>query len=179
MKLEGLRQLCRDMRKNNVTKTQFEFKINQVTFDVAFFINKSPYQLLFGAKNHKCSFFVNVKNGFEISPIITPSSAYKDLCTALSLKYDPENPFSPKKFYAEFANKIPNQIQSKNSRSIPKLTQSITDLNDFGVFSHWKIHSIQHVKTKNLIKTEKAFGREVMEFCKNQNVSSCWKTTKQ
>lgn len=178
MKLERLRHLCCDMHKNNVTKTQFEFKINQITFDVAFFINKSPYQLLFGAKNHKCSFFVDVKNGFEISPIITPSSAYSDLCSALDLKSNPKNPFSTKKFFEEFASKIPEQIQRKNSSSIPKLTQSITDPNDFGIFSHWKVHTTQNVGKENLLKTQKAFGIEVMEFCKSQNVSSCWKPTK-
>lgn len=178
MKLEGLRPLVADMRKNDISKTQFEFEINNVVFDVAFFINKSPYQLLFGAKNHRCSFFVDVKNGFEISHIITPKSAYKDLCAALNLKFDPDNPFSPKKFYSEFAGKIPSQVHGKNSKSIPGLTQAVTDPSDFGVFSHWKIHSTQNVKSPNLLKTETAFGKEVMEFCKRQNVSSCWKKTK-
>lgn len=177
MKLEGLRQLCSDMHNNDVTKTQFEFKFNKVIFDVAFFINSSPYQLLFGAKDHRCSFFVNVKKGFEISPIITPSSAYKDLCAALDLKYDPDNPFNPKKFYSEFSKKIPDRIRKKNT-SMPRLTQTSTDQNDFGTFSHWKIHSTQNVTIPNLIKTEKAFGKEVMEFCKNQNVSSCWNPSK-
>ncbi len=159
MKLEKLRQLCCDMHKNNVTKTQFEFKINQVTFDVAFFINKSTYQLIFG-------------------PIITPSSAYSDLCAALNLKSNPKNPFSTKKFFEEFASKIPEQIQRKNSSSIPKLTQSITDPNDFGIFSNWKVHTTQNVSKENLLKTQKAFGLEVMAFCESQNVSSCWKPTK-
>ncbi|ARZ01330.1 DUF6037 family protein [Yersinia ruckeri] len=177
MKLEGLKELYKDMKRNNVSRDQFQYKHNNVTFDIILFIDDSPFQLLFGAIGHQCSFFVNVLQGFKISPVITPKSAYYDLCKALGLTYDPANPFSTNKFFSDFALHIPSSISTKKASILPVNYQAL--VNDDGKkthFSHWKNNSDKsgNVTDDNLKKTYDAFGAEIKNFCRRKNISSCW-----
>lgn len=177
MKLEGLKELFKDMKLNNVDRTQFQYKHNGVIFDVIFFIDSFPYQLLFGAVGHKCSFFVDVMPGFEISPIIKPKSAYSDLCKALGLTYDPANPFSTAKFFAGFSQHIPDRISKKKTSVIPVRYEAVAiDDGDKVYFRYWKNNSEKNgnVTGDNLEKTRNAFGPEIANLCQRKNISSCW-----
>lgn len=177
MKIEGLKELYRDMRRNNVARTQFQYQHNNVIFDVIFFIDEAPFQLLFGAVGHQCSFFVNVAEGFNISTVISPRSAYSDLCKALGLTYDPANPFSTTKFFADFALHIPTNISPQKAPILPVNCQALANVDgDKIYFSHWKNHSDKsgNVTEDNLIKTNNAFGCEIKDFCARKNISSCW-----
>lgn len=177
MKLDGLKDLYKDMKRNSVMREQFQYRHNNVTFDIIFFIDSSPFQLLFGAIGHQCSFFVNVVPGFQISPVITPTSAYHDLCKALGLTYDPANPFSTAKFFADFALHIPSSISSKKASILPvNCKYSIEDDENKIHFSHWKNNSDKsgNVTAGNLKKTGDAYGPEIRDFCQRKNVSSCW-----
>jgi hypothetical protein len=177
MKLDGLKELYKDMKRNNVVRTQFQYQHNNVIFDVIFFIDDSPFQLLFGAIGHQCSFFINVTDGFNISPVITPRAAYYDLCKALGLTYDPANPFSTAKFFADFALHIPLSISAKKTPTLPINYQASVNIDGDKIhFSHWKNNSDKsgNVTVENLEKTRDAFGDEIKNFCLRKNVSSCW-----
>lgn len=177
MKLDALKHLYKDMKQNNILREQFHYQHNNVTFDVIFFIDSSPFQLLFGAIGHQCSFFVNVLPGFQISPVITPTSAYHDLCKALGLTYDPANPFSTSKFFANFALHIPSKISTKKASILPVITQYTADDDNNKIhFRHWKNNSAKsgNVTDDNLKKTRDAFGQEIKDFCRRKNISSCW-----
>lgn len=39
MQISGLKELHKDMRRNSVTRTQFQYIHNQVAFDVLFFVS--------------------------------------------------------------------------------------------------------------------------------------------
>lgn len=176
MQLEGLRSLHASMRANNVTRTQFQYRHNNVVFDVLFFTDRAPYKLLFGAIGHKCSFILDVRPGYDVVPVIKPDSAYSDLCRALGLTYDPANPFRPSTFLAHFAQHIPAVIESAKEPSAPVNQQAdIIDDGDKVYFSHWRNNgNSSHVSEKNLDKTYRAFGRLISDFCLDRNISSCW-----
>jgi len=176
MQLEGLRSLHASMRANNVTRTQFQYRHNNVVFDVLFFTDRTPYKLLFGAIGHKCSFILDVRQGYDVAPVIKPESAYSDLCKALGLTYDPTNPFRPSKFLGHFAQHIPSSIESTKEPSAPVNQHAeIVDDGDKVFFSHWRNNgSSSHVSEKNLDKTYRAFGKLISDFCMERNISSCW-----
>lgn len=177
MELGRLRELYKDMRRQGLTRAQFQYRLNNVVFDVIFFIDDSPFQLLFGAIGHRCSFFVDVKQGFEIRPFIQPQTAFDTLCKALNLRSDPANPFSITKFFQEFNLHIPACATIQKALALPVTPQSINIENgDKLFFSHWKNNSDKsgNVTEANLTKTHKAFGKELMVFCQKKNISSCW-----
>lgn len=176
MKIEGLSALYQNMRTQNIKRTTFQYRHNNVYFDVMFIIDSKPFKLLFGAIGHGCGFYVNVKPGFEISPAIQPSSAYYDLCKALGLTKDSNNPFSTKKFFEHFAAKIPTTCSKENTSPLPSSITPNIDSVDKTFFSHWKNNSEKsgNVTDQNLAKTLKAFGSIIKDFCKEMNISSCW-----
>lgn len=176
MQLEGLRLLHSDMKRNNVKRTQFQYRHNNVIFDVIFFTDSDPFQLLFGAIGHKCSFIFDVTRGYQVAPIIKPRSAYYELCKILGLTYDPNNPFKPQSFLSHFSGHIPSKITSvKEPVTLTTQLADIVDDEDKIHFSHWRNNGeYSHVSDDNLEKTHKAFGETISKFCSARNISSCW-----
>jgi hypothetical protein len=103
MKLAGLSALYKKMKDDGEDRSKIEYAHGAVTFDVIFLIDESPYCLMFGAKGHNVSFEFSVTSGFTVFPNI-PKDAYRALCLALGLTYNPENPFSIKAFLEDFQN---------------------------------------------------------------------------
>ena len=108
MKLDGLIPLYKSMKSQNIERYKFEYKASKAVFDVFFFIDGSPFLLLFGVKAENFSFELEVNNGFVIDHNIDRST-YKRLCEVLGLEFDPKRPFSPWNFFSEFNGKIPEQ----------------------------------------------------------------------
>ncbi|HCC6342180.1 DUF6037 family protein [Citrobacter amalonaticus] len=179
MQISGLKELHQDMKRNGITRTQFQYRHNQVVFDVMFFTDGAPYKLLFGAIGERCCFVVNVQRGYNIDPFLQPKSAYNDLCRVLGIEYDPDNPFSTAKFFRHFAENIPDSISSTKEPLVPSKTQAeIVDDGNKIFFSHWRNNGLSsHVTNLNLTKTRKAFGPEIESFCSERNISSCWSVT--
>lgn len=98
MKLDGLVELYRSMKDQGIERYRFEYRHGHTLFDVFFFIDESPFILLFGAKGEAFSFEVKVIAGFNIDPTLG-SDTYRELCRVLGLEYDPNNPFSPTVFF--------------------------------------------------------------------------------
>lgn len=50
LKLEGIEKLYRDMQNKHIDRQKFDFKYNATEFDVIFFTDEIPYNLMFGVK---------------------------------------------------------------------------------------------------------------------------------
>ena len=175
MHVPGLAALHGDMHTKGLQTTQFSFRYNSLSFDVIFFA-QAPYQLLFGAVGHQCSFYVDVSNTFDINPVIRPAGAYSALCKALGLTYDPANPFSPQQFFTTFCAAVPLTAAAQTTVKLPTTPANPSSGNGT-TFIRWLPHTPNNgnVTTKNLEKTEQAFGTVVAQLCRRRNVSSCWK----
>ena len=121
---------------------------------------------------------VTVGKGFDINPNLNKAD-YKNLCNALSLKYDANNPFKPLLFFQEFNNAIPNY----NKRVIVKqellqFYKSDIEENDklyFDGFIEWnKLKNGKKVSEKNLEKTRILYPEHYF-YCKRENVSIRYK----
>lgn len=177
MKLEGLVPLYKSMKSQGIDRYRFEYRCGKATFDVFFFIDGSPFLLLFGVKAENFSFEIEVKQGFVIDHKLDKET-YKRLCEVLGLEYDPERPFSPWNFFSEFNGKVP-ALASPEQKAKPHDVapyQSIVEEENKIYFMGWRDNYKRgtNVQESNLDKTRKLLGEQAYLRCKEKNISSCW-----
>ncbi|MCQ4140607.1 DUF6037 family protein [Chryseobacterium sp. EO14] len=174
MKLNNLRRLYTGMLNNNETYYIFEFVKNKVVFEVLFDIYYSPFVLHFLQKDNNFSFTINVEQGFVVNPLLK-GELYSKLCNILNLKYNPSNRFSPKSFFEEFNDKIPDfkHREKKERELLLYYKDQIEDSQNlfYGGTIPWnKINNGKNLRPKNLEKTRILYP-ELYEWCKRENVS--------
>ncbi|NBJ71704.1 MULTISPECIES: hypothetical protein [Clostridia] len=67
MKLVGLKTLYNNMRMLDITRTKFNVSINNVIFEIIYFIDSLPHKLAIGIREVNLFFEIDVKNGFTIN----------------------------------------------------------------------------------------------------------------
>ena len=78
MKLTGLKPLYISIKRNNLTYGIFKYQVNKVSFEIFFDISTIPYQLGFIQRQSTFQLWIEIKNGFEVTPYIDENS-YKNL----------------------------------------------------------------------------------------------------
>lgn len=177
MQLDGLRNLYRDMKINNLERYKIQFAFNNVSFDVFFFIDESPFILMFGVRAFNFYFELQVESRFQINPILEKDT-YATLVSILNLNYDSQNPFKPNYFFEEFNKKIPQKVMLNNvpkPHEIGQFRRNIEE-NEKIHFFGWQDNKIRNEKVsqENLIKTKLLLGKKAYERCKQKNISSRW-----
>lgn len=177
MKLLELVPLHKDMRIKNLDRIRFGYTHGRVTFDVFFFIDGSPYRLLFGARGYNVAFEITVQKGFEINPTLSRED-FKALCEALGLEYDPTRPFSMKGFFESFAAHIPAAVPANAQVRPADVARFHRDIEEASkvYFCGWRDNTVRgdQVSGTNLQKTKALLGHKPYEVCKAKNISSCW-----
>lgn len=177
MKIEGLKPLYSSMKQQNIDRCRFTFQFRGTFFDVIFFIDEEPYKLIFGAKRKNFYFERIVNAGFNIDTRFDPET-YSELCKVLNLKYDPDNPFSPRYLFEEFNNNIPQNISKKDIPATYQIAPYVNIKEDAHkiYFWYWKFHDgvTSNASPENLEKTQQLLGDKAFINCKKKNVSSCW-----
>jgi len=177
MKLDGLVSLFKDMKARHLDRIRFGHSHGRVEFDVLFFIDESPFTLMFGARGYNVAFQVPVGHGFEINPRLDKED-YKRLCDALGLVYNPANPFSVKAFFDAFSHRIPSSVPTDYkvaSSDVSRFRRDVEEI-DKKYFLGWLDHSVtgKNVTVLNLLKTRELLGRKFFEYCQERNVSTRW-----
>ncbi len=177
MKLDGLKDLYRDMKTNKFERYKIQFTFNNVFFDVFFFIDESPFLLMFGVKTLNFYFEVPVKAGFQIDPILD-INIYSRLIAILNLNSNPGSPFKPNYFFEEFNKNIPQNVVLNNipkSHEVGQFRREVEE-NDKIYFLGWKDNKLKNEKVspENLKKTRLLLGNEAYERCDQKNISSRW-----
>lgn len=174
MTLPNLRKLYKNLKENDEAYYIFDYKKNNVCFEVLFDIFNSPFELHFILKESDFSFRMTVHKGFHINEYLD-KNIYKRLCEILMLKYDEQNPFSTKVFFEEFNSKIPMYEQRiKKERELLKFYVNQIEEADklyFDGFIEWnKVNNGKGVTIKNLEKTRILYP-DLYEKCKRENIS--------
>lgn len=176
MVLSGLKNLYKSMKGQELDRVRFQYKHARVIFDVFFFIDETPFCLLFGAKEFNFAFEMPVRAGFAVEPILS-SGDYKALCAALGLEYDPLHPFSVKVFLERFNESIPSEIGPGTIRpeQIAVYRRDVEEAEKI-YFFQWRDNTVlgKHVTPENLEKTKRLLGKQAYEACRRRNISSCW-----
>jgi hypothetical protein len=178
VKLTGLRKLHESMRNQNIERQRFAYTHRTVNFDVFFFIDSTPFELLFGVYKHNLAFSFKVERGYLVEDSELSADDYKKLCKILNLSYNPGNKFSPTSFLLSFNKHIPSvAVPAK----VPQAHETATvrkdvEESDKKYFCGWRNNSLPAatVTTENLAKTLKWLGKSTHDMCKRRNISSKW-----
>lgn len=177
MKLLEIKPLLSDMRANNISIDKFRFTYNGVIFEVIFFIDSTPFELLFGVIDENYSFILKLKRGFQLELI--PDEVFYELCNILKLRPGKEG-LTSFKFLKYFSQKIPlkySKVKVQPHELIQYKKDNISE-EDKIYFCGWKFFSSDSdKKARNFEKTKKFLGESIYRFCKEHNISSCWTST--
>jgi len=176
--LDGLRPLYKSMRTQGLERQRFPYSHGVANFDVFFFIDSQPFELLFGAHGHNLAFSFKVLNGFVVQDSNLSKEDYSELCRILDLTYDPNNKFSPASFLSSFNEKIPTTAKPDH---VPQAHETVRFRRDVAeadkkYFCGWRNNNIQkdRVTPENLAKTLELLGKSIYEMCKRRNISTRW-----
>lgn len=165
------------MKEQNFDRYRFDYLHGRVEFDVFFFIDETPFILLFGAKEYNLSFEFKVEKGFKVIPYMN-NEEYTALCNALSLTYDPNNRFSPKAFLEKFNVQVPKTAQNSGQPKPEQIAKyrRVVEEADKIYFYGWRNNQIRgdKVSPENLEKTRILLGNKAYDICKRKNISSRW-----
>lgn len=177
MKLSGLSYLFESMKNQQIQRYKFQFKRNNVIFDVIFFTDVSPFLLLFGARGYNFSFQVLVKPGFNINENLS-SEDYYGLVKVLNIQRNDNNKFIPKYFFQDFNESIPKYASQRNVPQPHEIAMYSKDIEEADkiYFFGWKDNTTdgKQVTISNLEKTKKLLGNKAFLTCKSKNISSKW-----
>lgn len=177
MKLTGLSFLYKVMKQSSEERCKIKYKHGRVTFDVMFFIDETPFCLMFGAIGHNIIFEFKVGQGFSIDQTI-PNEQYRALCDALGLTFDAGNPFKIKTFLDSFSGQIPNLLEKRKKPEPHEVAihRSNVEESEKKYFCGFRDNTIrgEKVTPHNLCKTKNWLGQAAYWSCKNRNISSCW-----
>lgn len=164
------------MNTKRIKRYKFAFTYNSVSFEVFFFIDETPFKLMFGVKAHNFYFEVNVTNGFVIDTNL--GNKYTQLRKILGLQYDPDNPFKTFYFFSEFNNWIPKHALVNNKPEPSDIAYYRRDIEESEkiYFMGWKDNEKrgEQVSPKNLQKTRLLLDYGAYLICKRKNISSRW-----
>lgn len=173
MKLYEIKPLLQDMGRNNAKIDKFRFTYNKVEFEVIVLIERSPFELLFGVIGYNYSFSLTLRAGYELQEL--PDEVFYKLCDILNLKPGRES-LTSYKFLKYVAKRIPARYSKTKIQphEIAKYKQRNIDDAHKIYFYGWKFYEGSERNAKNFEKTKKWLGDEAYEFCKRNNISSCW-----
>lgn len=174
MKLPEIGPLLSDMGKNNAKMDKFKFTYNKVEFEVIIFIDRNPFELLFGILDENFSFILELKKGYQLSSL-SDQDFYK-LCDILDLKPGRET-FTSFKFLKYFAGCLPIQYSQNNIQphEIAWYKAKYVPEPEKIYFCGWRTYKPDSPQSaKNFEKTREFLGEKVYQFCKKNNISSRW-----
>ncbi len=171
--LNEIRPLCLDMKGHGKKQDKFSFQYNNVSFDVIFLMDRDPYELLFGVRDHNFTFVLKMHKGFKLEVI--PDKVFYRLCEILNLKPG-KGSFTSWEFLKYFALKIPQHYSGKkiHPHEIALYKQNKIEEADKIYFKEWRLHNTDGRHARNLEKTRELLGDEAYRICRDNNISSCW-----
>lgn len=141
--LNNLRCLYLDMKKEGQTAVTFQCKYNNRYCFSCIFIADEEGKVLYISSLGDNSFTlkVNVKSDFSIDKFGLDKETYVKLCEYLELKYNPDNPFIPRKFIIQLDGVFPKEYKKAETREcIRAICQANnTDEGDKIYFAGWNI----------------------------------------
>ncbi|MDE5422423.1 DUF6037 family protein [Ancylomarina sp. DW003] len=175
MKLTGLVPLYRDLKNKKEMYSSFDYKTGGICFEVFFDIYETPFKLIFVVREQNYRLSIDVLQGFIINPILSKDEL-RALAKVLGLTYDPNNPFSPPKFFSHFNQSIPEFSPYKVPKEqVYRFHQSDIEKAD-RIYYKTKIewnklpNSKGNATPENLFKTRVLYP-ELYQVCKRNNIS--------
>lgn len=178
IELNRLRLLHQSMNVHRIDRYRFPFYRNHKEFDVFFFADMMPYELMFGLVRGQWSFSVKVLEGYRVNAWL--GDDYVGLCKALDLKHDPKNPFRPADFFKDLNHVVPSEASRNNEvepEEVARYCRSSVEEPDKIYFLGWREHldpEVRDVTERNLEKTRRLLGEDAYLRCRKYHISTAW-----
>jgi hypothetical protein len=177
MILSGLKELKRSMDLQGEVRTVFPITVHNHGFSCIFMCDTDPWRLLITSLG-KEAFTIEkcVEQNFYINSFL--GEDYNLLSRYLNIKPSGDRKYLPNGFFEDLNRQTPKCHKNKPDykailRVIPN--KETVDEADKVYFCGWRRNTYPKcVTTKNLLKTELAFGKAKAESCRQGNISSCW-----
>ena len=176
MRMDGFKDLLKDMYKKEKDQEQFRFRYNNVEFDTIFRINTTPYELLIGAIGHTFSMILSMNKGYIVN---IPDDDFYKLCELLNIQASKNGSFNSQiflKYVSDNAPKLCNDkiVQPHHVARYKKKELRAVDDSEKIYFVGWNNHLKDERTARNIEKTRILLGDETADYCKKYNISSCW-----
>lgn len=176
--MENLEIIKNEMDMKGITRTVFNFNINNKDFSCIFIVDITPFRLyLTTLGNEPYVIEFEISNDFEINPILSRED-YKALIRYLEIKYNPDNKFSTINFLNDINAILPTVII--NNPHYTDILQTVSQTREIEeadkiYFMGWKkLHAGQNVSSQNAEKTLSVFGEKIAKLSVRSRISSCW-----
>lgn len=176
--LDGLRKIYGSMRKQQLDRQRFTYTKAAARFEVFFFIDTQPFELLFSAIGHNFVFSYEVGQGFVVANPNLTKEEYRKLCDVLGLTFDAGNPFSPRAFLTDFNRNIPTTAhpdktpKPHETARVHRNVEEADKIYHCGFLDNSKLR--RRVTPENLNKTKRLLGQKIHDLCVKKNLSSKW-----
>ena len=177
--LRQIAPLIRDMAAHHIKQDRIQYEFNGVRIDVLVLIDREPFELLFGIIDYNFAFTLHMANGYQLE--FLPDDVYYRLRDILNI-HGHMNRFTSFSFIHDFAQRIPQRYSGQIIQPHEIAVHVVNDVtnktpideSDKIYFKGWQTHVTDGRKAQNFEKTRKFLGEEAYQFCKANNISSCW-----
>lgn len=178
MHLPGLQRLHTSMQSVGIDRIQFQLTHNHLTFAGVFLADVSPFELAFGAIGHEFVLIYEVDGQYNALAYIKDAAVLEALKSALNTGQGSGHAFNPGQFLREIDDALPKHANPNHVPSyadVVRVYRYVEEANKVH-FSGWHNNNIrgEKVRPKNLAKSRRLLGQQTHDFCKRNNLSSCW-----
>lgn len=178
MRLPSLQRLHTRMQAVGIDRVAFTIPHNHLQFAGVFLPDVTDYELAFGPVGHTLMLTFEVSSSYEIKAHL--GDAYAPLLALLNTGANSGNALQSSAFLRQIDSGFGKlQVTANNVPSYADVIRCYPDIED----AH-KVHFIKylphkkrggkHVTPQNLAKTRRLLGQVAHDFCKRNDVSSCW-----
>lgn len=161
------------MRKSGKLREKFHFSFKNIKFTIIFLIDRSPFELLIGAVGTQWATVLTMSNGFNITGMADKDFfELRNLLNLNSKKFS--EPFSSWTFIKIIESYAPAQCSSYIFQPHDIAKYKLSDNDKKIYFIGWNDHIKDKRNAQNFDKTERLLGKNVADFCRENNISSMW-----
>lgn len=164
--------------KANQDRDRFRFSYNGIDFDAIFIVEGEPFRLLVGTIRRNFACVLECHRGYRIE---MDNKDFYALCKILNLKAGKDT-FTSAGFLSYIARNCPNKYSGRPvqpSAMRHYLRNTLTDEErEKNIFLGWNDHVRDNKTARNFNTTEKYLGKKIADFCRANNISSMWTSSK-
>ena len=175
------KNLILDMKEKNIDLQRFDVPFSKYKFDCVLSVSGNEPKLLIGLVERNWSCILVFDTSYRIK---MEYSDYRALLNLLDFSYSSSGNterFTSGKFLSQIARRAPKncKIQVPNTKLMSFFYREYVPENqepEKTVFLGWKTYAPGGKKARNFEKTELYHGKDVADYCRENNISSVWTT---
>ena len=177
MKLDGIINLYKEMKRAKELRQQFEYAYNSTRAKVLFLIDNEPFLICFSQIGGQLYVDIELKKGFELNTYL-PTDKLSKLKEIFNVGNGYNGNFKTNDFFTHFNKRIPKNL--RETRVVPPCDlPKRNDIEDAERIYFYRFYPHKNEKPgvtkENLDKTEALLGLDARIMCEKHNITTQWK----